>query len=179
MAAKNVTAFLACMVPAAALAQSVPPPICHEGIPCVVDAKGAFVGIGSVAAGTGGITAAHVFNGTTYLVEVDYFGLIKGAQSPFVVYASRDCSGQPYLVDQNIIPHALPDANGTLYAAKRPFVNVNTLSYSQGFNRACTLITDGSNYSPVGEAFVLDSTVAKSWVPPFGVYEPLHVVSSR
>jgi hypothetical protein len=168
MAVNLYTAFVASVLPAAAaaLGQSSAPAVCNLGEPCVVDSKGAFVGVGP---GWGG-PISHVFNGAEYLINgVSYAGLDKGGA--LFYFTTSDCSGQPYITDDSAIPQAEADTDGTLYAAKRPFANVKAGSFSFGLTGTCKTYPTIGNVQPLGSAYVVDHTIAKSWVPPFAAYE--------
>lgn len=170
MATKYLTAFFASMLPAAAaFGQSNAPPMCYLGMPCVVDAKGIFVGVGGVQG-----QVIHVFNGIDYVISINGLpssvdgngGVTGGLNAGFTLffYTSGDCSGTPYLMDVSPIPLAQPNSDGTLYAAARPLENIQTQSVSNGLSGPCgarsgTILGD--------QAYMVDSTVAKSWVAPF------------
>jgi len=167
MKALTIAAAFALAIPAAQ-AQSSPPQICNFGADCIQDANGSFVGVVNGRAFDGFQTVAHVFNGQTYQIEVDglgpaaapYDGLIKST----IFYYTVPCpaaGAQPYLADDDVVPDAKPDNDGTLYAAARPILLTEMKSLSYGLNGPCQ---NSDLFLNVGKAYSLGNP---GWKAPF------------
>ena len=158
---KYVVVALAGLFCASAHAQSSPPQICHLGSPCVVDANGVFVGVGAGP-------VMHVFNGVEYMLTITADGF--STKTPLFYWPGINCKGPPLISDAGPIHTAyMDDTVGDLYAAGIPVSGgLTAASYSFGLNGTCGTYPTIGNVEPLAYATVVDHTVAKSWVPPFG-----------
>jgi hypothetical protein len=162
MATKHITALLALLIPSAAFAQSAPPKVCLLGVPCVVDSKGAFVGVGAGP-------VMHVFGGVEYMLDITAEG-VNGP--PLFYWPAPNCKGPPLISDEGAIRLAMMDPTANdLYAAGLPVEGLTATSYSYGLNGACGTYATISNVHPLFYVTAVDSTVAKTWVPPFSAYK--------
>jgi hypothetical protein len=155
-------------------------------IPCVCDAKGAFVGVMALTGpGPNYNQVVHSFGGTPYTFVVNGYpdGGVDRNTGPFW-YPTADCAGPAYVQDAAAIPTGLVDVDINVWAAQRPLRQITPqsycwpsasaqrcdVSYQQG--GACHPYASGGYSLWAGVAQLVDAASAKSWVAPFGQCKP-------
>ena len=166
MAAKQVIAFLALLTPAVAFAQSSALPVCNQGMPCIQDSKGVFVGVGNGLGAQSGVYT-HVFDGVQVAFGANYFGLEKGLG---LLFASNDCSGTPLMLDDSAIPFAAIDTDGTIYRPVRPHPSGLKVGSAVSVDTGACITQNPYSGADLTVAVVLNRTFVKSLTPPFVQY---------
>lgn len=139
------------------------PPICELGGVCVYDKNG-FIGVLTDSATP--VLARKLDHGVIYAIEFSADTGVLSAEAAFL-YPNSTCSGSPYMAFYNSFPKlAFADNNKVMWAATGPAMQVTINSVWIPGRSGCFEERWGGPI-PVGVATVVDSTVVKSWVPPF------------
>jgi hypothetical protein len=153
----------------AAHAQPPAPMICELGGACVYDKNG-FIGV--LADMNNPVLTRKLDGGKTYAIPfISDKGVVPVAAS-VLVYPNATCADPPYMELNGMFPNpAIADENKTMWAASTPAVESTFTNVWQAGPGGCKPLILRSPIT-VALAAVVDTTVVKTWVPPFSITPP-------
>jgi hypothetical protein len=136
--------------------------ICEFGGICVYDQNG-FIGV--LADSVSAVLVRKLDGGQTYAISFEPETGVPASLE--LVYPNTTCAAPPYISLSGMFPTpAAADNNKVMWAATGPEVQItiNSLWTPRG---GCEVYRWSSGPTTVAAAAVVDTTVVKSWVPPF------------